>query len=394
MMSEKPSLEHLRIDRSGPNGDGSVRPLVWVLAILLLLGGTGGAAWYFWPRPGIPVKTATAQAEGGSAGVTGLDATGYVVARRMATLSSKIQGEMAEMNVEEGQQVQEGAVVARLDDSNYVAALRQTRAQEGAAKVALDDEEAIFTRYQRLKDQNAISTDAFENQRALYDADRAALDVAEAAAAFAQTNEKDTIVRAPFTGMVTDKEAQVGEIVAPAAAGGGQTRTGIATLVDMDSLEVEVDVSENYIDRVHAGEQATVVLDAYPDWNIPASVIAVIPTADQTKGTVRVRIGLKTRDHRILPEMGARVSLLSNPDASQTPISHGVTIPQVALQGTGKNASVFLVKDDGTIEMRAVTPGAKSGQKIAIRAGLEFGDHVAIDNFEKLHDGVKVKIVE
>jgi RND family efflux transporter MFP subunit len=228
----------------------------------------------------------------------------------------------------------------------------------------------------------------------MFDAARSALDVARAAVAQAATNEADTVVRAPFTGIVTDKAAQVGEIVSPAAAGGGFTRTGIATIVDMDSLEVDVDVSENYIDRVAPGQKATIVLDAYPDWQIPASVIAIIPTADQSKGTVKVRVAIGAKDARILPQMGARVSFLSTAGAAQAPVSHAVSIPAKAVQGSGENASVFLLKDNGTVEVRAVTTGAKKGPDIVIRAGLEPGDRVAIDGFEKLNDGAKVAVRE
>ena len=169
----------------------------------------------------------------------------------------------------------------------------------------------------RLKDQGAISTDALENQRLAYDNARTAYSVAQAAVQLARSNVNDTVVRAPFSGIVTVKVAQVGEIVAPAAAGGGDTRTGIVTIVDMESLEVQVDVAENYIDRVQTGGPATIHLDAYPEWDIPGSVIAIIPTADQSKGTVEVRVAIKTRDPRILPQMAARVSFLTEPDKNQ-----------------------------------------------------------------------------
>ena len=191
--------------------------------------------------------------------------------------------------------------------------------QERAAKQAYDDAAPIYTRYQRLKGEGAISTDALENERIAYDTARTAYDVARAATVFAQANENDTVVRAPFDGIVTQKVAQVGEIVAPSGAGAGDTRTGIITVVDMNSLEVLVDVSENYIDRVDVAGEAVIHLDAYPDWDIPGSVIAIIPTADQSKGTVLVRVRIKTKDKRILPQMAARVTFMTAPEKGAAP---------------------------------------------------------------------------
>jgi len=386
----KASLDALKIDRHNvpPPRRGWLYAAIAVVAVLI----SGGAAAYrFWPADGVPVHVAIAASDATSASST-LDASGYVVARRQATLSAKIQGKLVEADLEEGEHIQAGQIVARLDDSNYRAALATAMAQEKLADAALANAAPTYERYKKLRDAGAISDDALATQKTLYDTARSTLDVTRAAVAQAQTNENDTVVRAPFTGVVTDKVAQVGEIVSPAAAGGGSTRTGIATVVDMDSLEVDVDVSENYIDRVTPAQKATISLNAYPDWQIPASVIAVIPTADQSKGTVKVRVAIGLKDKRILPQMGARVSFLADAKTAQTPVSHGVTIPQTALQGVGENASVFLVKDDGTIEVRAVSPGAKSGTNIAIRAGLQPGDRVATDNFEKLSDGTKVAV--
>jgi RND family efflux transporter MFP subunit len=308
-------LDSLRIERTaslrrrkGPS------PLLYGAAGLGVIA-IAAAAWYFWPDGRIPVHaiTAAAQGAGGAAG-SGLDASGYVQPRRKATLSAKILGKLTEVNFEEGQKVKSGEIVARLDDTNYVAALHQAQAQERLAKAAFDDAAPIYNRYQNLKNQGAISTDAVENQRTLYDAARTGYTVARAAVEFAQTNLNDTLVRAPFDGVVTVKVAQVGEVVAPQASGGGDTRTGIVTIVDMNSLEVQVDVSENYIDRVQVGGPATIHLDAYPDWDIPGSVIAIIPTADQSKGTVEVRVAIKTKDARILPQMAARVSFMTAPE--------------------------------------------------------------------------------
>jgi RND family efflux transporter MFP subunit len=208
----------------------------------------------------------------------------------------------------------------------------------------------------------------------------------------AERNLDDTIVRAPFSGIVTVKAAQPGEMVSPVSAGGGFTRTGIGTIVDMDSLEIQVDVNENFINRVRPDQQATAKLNAYPDWQIPAHVIAVIPTADRSKGTVTVRIALDQKDARILPEMGVRVSFLA--DASQESGSKpaaGVTLPGNAVQGSGTTGTVFVAHGD-TVERRAVRLGASSSDNITILSGLTAGELVAVGDFTLLKDGVKIRV--
>jgi RND family efflux transporter MFP subunit len=361
----------------------------------------GAAAYAFWPAAGIPVHAVTAEAlPGGSGG--GLDATGYVVARRQATLSAKILGKLVEVNVEEGERVAQGRVVARLDDSNYLAALKQSQAQAVVAKVALDQAKTAYDdtvpnyrRYRVLAAQGAISAEALDSQKTLYDAAATArdvaasnLDAAKAAVSVAQANEDDTVVRAPFAGVVTDKAAQPGEIVAPAAAGGGFTRTGIATVVDMDSLEVQVDVSENYIDRVRSGQTTAIRLDAYPDWEIPASVIAIIPTADESKGTVKVRIAIHAKDARILPQMGARVSFMA---ALSGPI-RSVLVPMAAIKRGSVGASVFVIEDENRVAERPVRLGVVRGTLVTITSGLSPGERIAIGDFGRLRDSSRIRI--
>ena len=208
----------------------------------------------------------------------------------------------------------------------------------------------------------------------------------------AERNLDDTIIRAPFSGIVTVKAAQPGEMVSPISAGGGFTRTGIGTIVDMDSLEIQVDVNENFINRVRAAQQASARLNAYPDWQIPAHVIAVIPTADRSKGTVTVRIALDQKDARILPEMGVRVSFLA--DSPQEPGSKpaaGVNLPSNALQASGDTATVFIVHGD-TVERRPVRLGASNGDSATVLSGLAAGENVAVGDFTRLKDGVKIHI--
>jgi RND family efflux transporter MFP subunit len=221
--------------------------------------------------------------------------------------------------------------------------------------------------------------------------------VSRSAVAMAQRAQDDMTVRAPFAGVVTVKAAQAGEMVSPVSAGGGFTRTGIGTIVDMDSLEVEVDVSESFINRVKPGQPATIKLNAYPDWEIPAAVIAVVPTADRSKATVKVRVGFKERDARVLPEMGARVSFLADPakaaSSDAAPVSKAWVVPTDAIETSGDTGTVFILKDN-TVERRVVRIGARSAEGQVVLSGLSEGDRLAIGDRSALADGTKVQIQE
>ena len=368
---------------------------------LLLLAGIVALGLFMLRDAPIPIRTARA-VRISSQRNSALDASGYVVARRQATLSAKILGKLVEVSVEEGDRVTQGQIVARLDNSNYLAALKQARAQAAAAeavlnqaKIAFEDMAPNYRRYQSLAKAGAISAAAADLQKANYDTARLAaatagrnLAVAQAAVAVAQANEDDTIVRAPFAGVVTDKAAQPGEIVAPAAAGGGFTRTGIATIVDMASLEVQVDVSESYIDRVSPGQTCIVHLNAYPDWEIPASVAVVIPTADQNKGSVRVRIRILTSDPRILPQMGAKTSFIAGGGAEAA----GVTVPLAAVLGR-EAPTVFVVdREQGRVFARQAAVKMFGRIDAVIESGLNPGDEVAISQLSKLRSGTRITI--
>jgi RND family efflux transporter MFP subunit len=225
-----------------------------------------------------------------------------------------------------------------------------------------------------------------------YNAARATLDVAEADLRVAEVNLNDTIVRAPFSGIVTARPAQVGEIVAP-SLGGGSIRTGIATIVDMDTLEVEVDVSENYIDRVRPDGAATIVLDAYSDLEIPAAVIAVIPTADRSKGTMKVRVAIKKKDPRILPEMGARVSFAIAAGEAR-PAPKGVMVSREAVKDNGRTGTVLVVRDDQTLEKREVALGARSQSGIVLMSGVAAGERLVTGDTSALSEGMRVTVEE
>jgi RND family efflux transporter MFP subunit len=265
--------------------------------------------------------------------------------------------------------------------------------------VQLADAQRQLKRAKELHDRQLVSDQAVDSAQATADGLAARLDsaqqnvtVSERALSLYNRQLDDTIVRAPFSGMITVKNAQVGEMISPLSAGGAGTRTGIGTLVDMDSLEIEVDVNENFINRVKPGQPVEGVLNAYPDWKIPCSVIAVIPTADRSKATVKVRIKIEAKDSRVLPDMGVRVSFLTdeNKDApAEAP--KGVLIPQDAVKDEGATKAVFLIHED-TVERRAVSLGAARGTQVNVLGGLQPGDRVAVGDLAKLKDGAKIEI--
>jgi RND family efflux transporter MFP subunit len=407
-------LNQLRIDRSEPPDSAGGHAKWWAAGIAVAIVAASGI-WYLLRPTGVIVKAAVAQAAstGGSAAIGGaslLDASGYIVARRRATVSSKVTGKVVEVHLEEGQRVEAGEVIARLDDSNWKAALAQSNAQLQqaeanlvSAQTAYDDAKPIFERNEQQKTAAVISLQSFDEAKAQYDVARnnlfiaqRALDSARAGVLVAQRSLDDTVIRAPFAGIVTEKAAQPGEMVSPVSAGGGFTRTGIGTIVDMDSLEVEVDVSENFINRVRPQQPVVIKLNAYPDWDIPGSVIAMIPTADRAKATVKVRIAIKQKDPRIIPEMGARVSFLTEkepqaPGAEKTPAAPGVIIPAEAVATSGDISIVYVIHDS-TVERRAVRLGAKTAAGQVVIAGLANGDTVALGDLTKLSDGVRIRV--
>jgi RND family efflux transporter MFP subunit len=405
-------LNQLRIDRTQPpSSDGHGKWWATGLAVVIV---AASGIWYLTRPTGIAITTAVAQAatSGGSAANTGaslLDASGYIVARRRATVSSKVTGKVMKVMLEEGQRVEAGEVIARLDDSNWRASLAQSNAQlqqaeanVASAQTAFDDAKPIFERSEKQKAAAVISAQSFDESHAQFNVARnnlliaqRGLESARAGVDVAQRNLDDTVIRAPFAGIVTEKSAQPGEMVSPISAGGGFTRTGIGTIVDMDSLEVEVDVSENFINRVRPQQPVTIKLNAYPDWDIPGSVIAMIPTADRAKATVKVRIAIKQKDPRIIPEMGARVAFLeeNEPSVAGTPKSAapGVTIPADAITTDG-NASIVYLVHSSSVERRAVRLGGKTSAGQVVTAGLEAGNTVALGDLSKLSDGARVRI--
>ena len=407
MDDTKSRLNDLRIERPSERETKSrALPLLILLVVLLLLGGIGGLIWWL-KKPALPeVQTMVVYAASGNAGDrTVLNASGYVTARRTATVSSKVTGKVTEVLLEEGMKVQEGQVLARLDDTNVKASLRLAEAQLVSATNALAETRVrIVEAEQELKRQtelmkNKIATQADYDHaeaaalalKARLEQQKADIVVAERQVASWQQQLEDTIIRAPFTGMVTSKNAQPGEMISPISAGGGFTRTGIGTVVDMTSLEIEVDVNESYITRVEPGQAVEATLDAYPDWKIPCKVIAIIPTADRQKATVKVRVGFDKLDKRILPEMSVKVAFRESGSASPT-VGQGMTLPNSALIQKDGQTSVLVISQ-GRAQRRAVTTGPVTGNEVVIYSGLNNGEKVATNPPVELADGALVKEV-
>jgi RND family efflux transporter MFP subunit len=411
-MDDKSSkLEELRIHRD-KSSRAPRRGLRWGVASGGALLAIGVGVWMFaLGTGGLPVRAAIAKpvsANGATTAGNGslLDASGYVVARRQASVSAKAIYKVVSVPVEEGQHVDEGQVLAKLDDTNTNATLNQAKAivkqaeaNLAAAQVAATDARPIFERSQRQLTAGLISSETFDSTKASYDAAQAAVAVsqqslatAERAFDVAQRYEDDTTIRAPFAGVVTSVSAQPGQLVSTQFASGG----GIATVVDMNSLEVQVDVSENFINRVRPAQPAVITLNAYPDWRIPAQVIAIIPTADQAKATVKVRVAFKEIDTRVLPQMGASVSFLTDGNEVGTnavTVGPSVIVPAEAIQGSGDSGAVFVINGNA-VQRRAVKLGGRGADGQTILSGLQSGDRVAVGDLDKLTDGAKVYIQE
>lgn len=408
MNSSADLLKELRIDRN-PAPPPSRRGLWIALTVVAAIVVLALAAWAVFGRDnGVEVRTATAVAIGNGGSASVLDATGYVVARRMATVSSKITGKVREVLIEEGQRVEAGEIMATLDpidaDAQRDLAASQmsaARSQIAQVQAQLREAEANATRLSGLVRQQLVSRSQYEQAIAQRDALRAQLastqsnvQVAGRQLRIADLSVDNTVVRAPFAGIVIAKAAQPGEIVSPLSAGGGFTRTGIGTIVDMDSLEVEVDVGEAFIGRVQPKMPVEATLNAYPEWKIPAEVIAIIPTADRGKATVKVRIALKQRDPRIVPDMGVRVSFLekAKPVEADAP-KPGVLVRAAAIVSRDGADVAFVVAEEKA-QRRTLKLGRTLGEDREVLEGVAGGDEVVLDPSEDLVDGASVRIAK
>lgn len=406
MESKSSSLDSLRIDRSQtPLKTGSGTGWWIVLAIILLV---AAGVWWMKRPQAIVVKTAVARVQsggGGSSAKTLLNATGYVTTRLDATVSSKVTGKVSEILVEEGMKVEKGQVLARLDDSNVQTALRLAEARLESSRRALAEAEpasayaeAELTRLRALEQTRAVSKTDYERAEAEARGRRAGLErlKSEVTVSERQVDDwkqqlDDTIIRAPFAGVVTTKDSQPGEMISPISAGGGFTRTGICTLVDMKSLEIEVDVGESFINRVKAGQPVEATLDAYPSWKIPCKVIAIIPTADRQKATVKVRVGFDQLDPRILPQMGVKVAFQSD-EPAELVAANAVLVPKDAVAKSSAGKDIVWIVRDSKVERRAITVGPEQGADLVVKAGVSSGDTVVIGPPSDLEEGSTVKL--
>ena len=401
MAAERFDLSDLKIE-DRKRGGRSARWMRWFAAVLgaLLLSFGSVAAWKKRP-PIVEVTTAQRRPEGG---VSLLNASGYVTPRRRATVAAKVTGQLEQVLVEEGMRVEAGQELATLDKTDAQVRLTSAEADRKATEASLADlqvnlanAERDLQRYTRLQAEGIATTQALDTARTSVESLHARIALvdeqvkaAEARIKVAQQDLDNCVIRAPFAGLVVSKDAQRGEIVSPLSAGGGFTRTGIATIVDMTSLEIEVDVNETYIARVKPGQAVTAVLDAYPDWQIPAKVRTIIPTADRQKATVKVRIAFDRLDARILPDMGIKVSFLAKQPGAKS-ASGAVLVPSEAVRDEAGQAVVFLYRE-GRVERHAVRLGAAKGSDQEILAGISEGDRVVLRSPPGLQDGQAVRL--
>jgi len=408
-----PDLSKLRINREVPpaplrralgrNVMIGLGALVIVLAVILILG----------RGRGVPVQTAVATpiasgGEPGSAGV-GVTANGYVVARTRASVSAKLAGRIASLRVSEGSNLKRGEIIATLDNDDYRAQAAQAEASVLTARADLTEaraardvaaKEAERLRAMRAQNPGLVAVEEYEalvsratQAAARAQAAEARIQAAEASRSFARANLENTVIRAPFTGTVLRKEAEIGEVVAP-SVGGGLTRGAVVTMADLTTLEVEVDVNEAYIARIRKAQPAKITLDAYPDTSFRGEVRQVVPTADRQRATVQVKVSIVDRDPRILPEMGARVDFLADTARGAAGLATAgplrFRVPAAAVREVGGETVVWLVRD-GRLESRAVQGGPVSGGFREIRSGLAGGELLLVGGVEEPRAGMRVK---
>jgi HlyD family secretion protein len=408
LSSPQHDLGSLRIHDTQRKGSKLGKGLAIFFGGLVLLSGIAGGVYAFWNNKPV-VEVGTVHKPAGSGGREALlNASGYVTPRRRATIAAKITGRVTGVFFDEGTRVSEGQLLATLDDSDVQRTLNAAKADRDASEAAIADFEVQLRnaliqlhRAEQLQKAGVQTQEQLDTARTNADSLKAKIDLARSQVAASQSRIMEAqqavdncTIKAPFGGIVVSKDAQVGEMVSPVSAGGGFTRTGIATIVDMNSNEIEVDVNESYIARVKDGQHVTAILDAYPDWEIPSHVRTIIPTADRQKATVKVRISFDKLDPRILPDMGIKVTFLGEEHKAAPGAKAAVAmplIPQTAVRDDGGKKVVFLVKDD-RLERRAITLGGTRGSDTEVAAGLAVGDIVVVNGPPDLHDGQSVAI--
>jgi RND family efflux transporter MFP subunit len=374
--------------------------------LLIILGGIAAAVYALVQSKPVVQVAMGRKSVGPAAREALLNATGYVTPRQRATIAAKITGRVTGVFFDEGTHVHNGQLLATLDDADARRAMETAKADHDSAQAAIQDYEVqlknaqiLLHRTEELQKAGVQPQEQLDNARTAADSLGAKIALAKAQANGAEARIRESqqavdncTIRAPFDGIVVSKDAQVGEMVSPISAGGGFTRTGIATIVDMNSNEIEVDVNEAYITRVKPGQQVTAILDAYPDWEIPSRVRTIIPSADRQKATVKVRISFLKLDPRILPDMGIKVTFLGDEASSKDESSScGILIPQSAVHDEGGKKVVFLVRGDKA-ERRAVTLAGNRGTDAEVIAGLTADDAVIVNGPTDLHDGLSVQV--
>ena len=416
-MAAPADLSKLRIDRGAPSAPvkRALRRNLVIFAGAVFVVAITAIVLRARAVPTVQVVTATASGTGGpgggaAGGATSVTANGYVVARTKASVSAKTAGRLAFLGVSEGSYVHRGEIIARLDNADFQAAVAQAQANVATADASVIEatsdrdqtaRDAARIREIRTRNPNLMSPQDLETStsraaqaEARYTAAIARRRSAEAGLRLAQASNENTIIRAPFTGTVLRKDAEVGEVVAP-SVGGGLTRGAVVTMADLSTLEVEVDVNEAYIARIASGRPARITLDAYPDTTFRGSVRQVVPTADRQRATVQVKVTIDDHDPRILPEMGAKVDFLEPEQpraagAAATPARTTIRIPASAMKTEGNASFVWLVRD-GRLSKRPVTTGPVSGGFLEIRSGLSGGEQLLVGGVEVPSEGMKVK---
>jgi len=411
-ISTRPDLGSLRIQDGQRSKSGMGKRVLYSAIPVLLFAGIVVVAFAFRNQKAV-VEVAAASRADGSGPQTALNASGYITPRRRATIAAKITGRVTGVFFDEGTRVKEGQLLATLDDADVKRALESAKADRDAAHAAIADYEVqlrnsqiLLRRADQLQQAGVQTQEALDNATTAVDSLKAKIVLtrqqvaaSEARIGVAQQAVDNCTIRAPFAGIVVSKDAQVGEMVSPISAGGGFTRTGIATIVDMHSNEIEVDVNESYIAKVAAGQEVTATLDAHPDKPFPAKVRTIIPTADRQKATVKVRITILNLEKYdfILPDMGVKVAFLEHeiPAPKDKRKDQGpeavAFIPKSAVRSEAGSSFVFLFHD-GKVERRAVKLGTERGTDVAVLAGVSPGDSLVVKGPESLHDGDKVEI--
>jgi RND family efflux transporter MFP subunit len=392
MAAPEHDLSRLRIERN----PGPRRGFAWGRWLLVLA--AVALAWWFWPQLSALVERqpevvlGRAQRLGGSSSVSGTAANGYVVARRQAALSTDIQGRLVELRVEEGDAVEAGQLIARLDTRQLEATLRRTRAELETARASAELSRLDFERKQPLLASGDISQAELDVARYALEEAEARVASLQAAVAEIEVMIDKSSVYAPFSGVITSKNAEVGEVVSSIASG-GNSRGSVATLVDFDTLEVQVELAQTSLAAAREDAPVRIFLDAFPDQGYPGRVRQIWPTADRQKATVELRIDFLERDERILPEMGVRVVFVGEQASQDEPSEPVVVVPERALLD-GDEPAVF-VHRDGRIRRQAVQlGGSRPGGRRVVLAGLDGSESVVLDPSAKLSDGQQVRLRE